>query len=69
MLLNKNIHKESSHIGSTLIQLEESPVITIRETLSHVEGMLNAFLLFVFRSNFLKDLDDFHVDADENLIE
>lgn len=68
MLLNENIHEESSHIRSTLIELEKPPVITIRESLPHFEGMQNTFLLFVFRSNFLKNLDNFHVNTDENLI-
>lgn len=68
VLLDENIHEESSHIGSTLIELEKPPVITIRESLPHFEGMLDAFLLFVFRCDFLEYLDDFHVDTDEDLI-
>lgn len=68
MLLDENIHEKSSHIRSTLIQLEKPPVITIRENLSHFEGMQNTFLLFIFRCNFLKYLDNFHVNSDENLI-
>lgn len=68
MFLNENIHEKSSHIRSTLIQLEKPPVITIGESLSHFEGVQNTFLLFVFRSNILKYLDDFHIDTDENLV-